>query len=97
MGTIQLGTTMVIYLIIALLAIGLIFSPAVTRYYLGEKEVYLNQSHTMSIGLLARVDAWKTYPNYNIGLAVISVLAFGGAIYAGNCMFKAQDRKNDAL
>jgi len=88
---------MIIYLIIALLAIGLIFSPAVTRYYLGEKEVYLNQSHTMSIGLLARVDAWKTYPNYNIGLGIISMLAFGGAIYTGNGMFKEKERENDAL
>lgn len=72
---------MVVFLIIAVASIALILSPAVNHARVYGQEHIAAPSALTADGMLLRVETWKTYPEYNIGLGVIAVLAFSGAVF----------------
>ncbi len=72
----KLGLLLVINMVIALIAIGLIFNPV--KLHLGD--ITYAPSATTQEGLILRVKVWKEYPQYNVGLGIISVIAFTGSL-----------------
>ncbi len=72
----KLGLLLVINMVIALIAIGLIFNPV--KVHVGD--VISAPSATTYEGLILRAKAWKEYPQYNVGLGIISVIAFAGSL-----------------
>lgn len=83
---------MFIYFIIALIAINLIYSPVMrseTGHYveLGGIE-YIN-------GLQARARIWKAYPRYNIGMGIIVLLAFSGALFEIASIYELEKPEED--
>lgn len=87
MGSKSLGLIMVLFLIIALLSIGLIFSPVVV--HIGN-EASAPSAITLD-GMMLRAEAWKEYPEYNIGLGFIAGFAFLGAIFVCRTMYLLQE------
>jgi len=47
--------------------------------------------------LLQGATSWKEYPEYNIGLGSIAILAFTGSILVCGKMYRVRDGENDAL
>lgn len=93
----QWGIITVLFLAIAVLAIGLIFSPVVLHTQ-AEGGIVKAADNAFTIqGLGARGEAWKEYPTYNIGLGIIGVLAFIGATCACRMMYALKDVHNEAL
>lgn len=93
----SLGIVMVFLLVIAVVSVGLILSPAVIHKKGVDEEIILTPAATTFEGLQLRVDAWKEYPEYNIGLGALAALSFSGAIYVCAVMYSLRELKNDAL
>ncbi len=91
-----LGLVMILFLAIALIAIGLIFSPVTVRSINSTYDIFLTPPATTTSGLALRAEAWRKYPEYNRGLGLIAVLSFASAVYVGFVMV-ALKSENDAL
>ena len=71
----MLGVVMVLFLVVAVLAIALAMQPV--TLHIGDQAVA--PSALTDSGLLLRADAWKEYPQYNFGLGIIAIISFAGA------------------
>lgn len=91
------GIVMVMFMSIALYAMATGMSPAVIHYKTPDGETYSAPPALTTAGMMLRVDAWKTYPNYNIALGIISIIGFAGAILSVRALFLEVEGKNDAL
>lgn len=97
------GTILIMLLVIALIGVALIFQPVTIHQEVWD--IYSQQyvetvsapAATTQRGMALRAEAWKEYPQYNIGLGVMSALAFTGAIYASLLMYRLKEQENDAL
>jgi len=88
---IRLGATMLLLMGIALTSIGLIFQPVKVHVVTqGEERTFAPAAMTAN-GMALRAEAWKEYPTYNIGLGVIAIVAFIGAINMGHMMLYVKD------
>lgn len=85
------GLVMVLFLVIALIAIGFILAPVKHSTGLGISGAAPAISKE---GLAARVEGWKEYPAYNIGFGFIAVWSF---ISAGYTYFTMQSLKRRAV
>lgn len=77
---------LVLFLAIACTCLGFIFAPIeetiVIEDYTGGQQVLTHASPAISMGgLLGRVESWKKYPEYNIGLGIAAGLSFVGALW----------------
>ncbi len=81
------GIAMILFMGIALVAIGFAFSPATVHIKAGDSEGIFADSALTVQGMQLRADAWEEYPQYNIGFGVIGVLAFLGAVWASRLMY----------
>ena len=91
------GVIMIIFVLIAMLSISFIFSPAVDHYKIGEVEWSTAPPALTLDGLNLRVVTWKTYPKYNIALGIIGTLSLLGAGNVCRTMYTLKDSENDAL
>ena len=79
--TLTLAGVMIILLIIAFVSLGMVMQPVkahITVYdSAGNERGEVIESPSLMDGL---PDSWKEFPEYNIGLGCIAVMAFTGAI-----------------
>lgn len=92
----NLGFLMVLLLAIALVSISFILSPTKVHTRVGDYELSSAPGALSYNGLMLRVEAWKEYPQYNIGLGVVAGLSLFGAVYACRLMYSLKERQNDA-
>ncbi len=71
-----MGLIMILFFTIAVSAIGLAFTPVKIKT---SESIYAPPAVSID-GLKLRAEAWKVYPTYNIGLGLIALTAFAGAI-----------------
>jgi len=96
------GVMVCFFLVIALGSIALIFQPVTHHERVQDisgqyQEVYAAPSAITYEGMALRAEAWKEYPKYNIGLGVITGLAFTGSIFMTRLMFLLKNKEDDAL
>ena len=84
------GIALVLFLIMALGAIGLAFQPVELHRVSAFPELYPDEFYSEKAlkidGLGLRGEAWAEYPQYNIGLGVIAVISFSGALFSAKNM-----------
>jgi len=101
---ISLMAMMVLFTVIACICVYLLFSPVTIHTRIGGEE-YAMAPRALSIeGMSLRVDAWKEYPTYNIGIGIIGGLAAFGIIFMSRCLYLVEEGEdtgeegvNDAL
>lgn len=86
---------MLMFLAIALLSIWLIFTPATIHQKVGNQETILAPSALTAGGMLLRVETWKEYPDYTIGLGVISGIGFIGTFLVLGGMLNEMDQASN--
>ena len=97
------GLMMVIFLVIALVSVGMILAPSIDHIKgydpLGGGQVEFKYAApaTSVYGLVGRVETWKTYPEYNIGFGVVAGLAFSGSVLMCWTMYNVKNRLDNAL
>jgi len=91
---INLGFTLALLLIIAVGSIKLILSPTIMHIKVGQTEVITAPAATTIAGMQLRAEAWKKYPEYNIGLGIIAFISFAGACNICRVMYLLRDSEN---
>ena len=81
--------TLILFLVIAVTSVWFLLSPAVNHEKTLQGEESTSKPSGLSYnGLVLRYDAWKTYPEYNIGFGVMASLGFIGSILSAISVFK---------
>jgi hypothetical protein len=81
------GVAMVLFLAVAVLCVGFIFSPVKD----GNKDNYVALPASSLVGLKLQGESWRRYPNYVIGLGAAAAISFGGAIFCIYNITKAKE------
>ncbi len=96
--TLTLAGVMIILLIIAFVSIGMVMQPVKAHIPVydsaGVERGEVVESQTLMDGL---PDSWEKYPEYNIGLGFIAVIAFAGAILVCSIMVNEKEKGNEAI
>lgn len=82
------GVAMVLFLAVAVLCVGFIFSPVKE----GNKDSYVALPASSLTGLKLQGESWRRYPNYVIGLGAAAVLSFGGAAFSAYNLTKEKTK-----
>ena len=94
---VRLGLALVLFLMIALIAIGLIFKPTVEHWVMGGNEYYEAPPALTQRGMAIRAEVWRQYPDYAFGHGAIALVAFGGAINIALSMAKLKEQNEDEI
>lgn len=87
---------LMIFLAIAVTSIWFLLSPAVNHEKtLQGDDMTVKPSGLSYNGLVLRYDAWKTYPEYNIGFGVMASLGFIGSILSAISILKETGARNE--
>ncbi len=78
------GTVLALFLLIAIVAIGLIMQPV--KIQIMDLEIMAPSAITAQ-GLALRAEAWKVYPEYNLGLGCIAVISFISTLFVAKTMY----------
>lgn len=92
----QWGGVLVILLVIAFIAIALLFMPITERFVIGETEYAFAPSAASVEGMKLRGEAWRELPDHTAGLAFIAIISFAGVIHVGNTMYALKEAENEA-
>lgn len=93
------GLTLILFIISALVCVSLIFQPVVMHAEYtdmnGKQHIYSAPRATSIEGMILRAEAWKEYPEYNIGLGFVAVLSFLGALHASRSMYQLKGAESE--
>lgn len=84
-----LALTTVIFLAIAILGISFLFTGA----EIVSKDASYAYNGLSTYGMTMRLEAWYTYPDYNIGMGVIAFAAFIGVCVSASVMLKVYENE----
>lgn len=85
----SLALTTVIFMAIAILGISFLFTGAQVE----SKDASFAYNGLSTYGMKMKLEAWYTYPEYNIGMGVIALTAFVGVCVSSILMFKVYENE----
>ena len=91
------GVVLIVFMLFAWICIWLIFTPTINHVTIGNTDYFDAPSPLTVEGLAIRGQTWREFPNYNIGLGIIALSSFAGAIYACKVMYSLWAAEDGAL